>query len=136
MVEEPTGQQLDCPRFISGCRKCGEPYADRMLRDSVETAPAGTSENAANCVSCVVGPAWAKLLGSLTTNTDRSALDDLRFYGESGYGFLNDGGNQPWEVQFGAERGPSRPTRAQRPQFWAVNAHLRQEVGFGGSFTA
>lgn len=63
-------------------------------------------------------------------------LEDLRLYGEIGYGVLNDGGNQPWEFQFGAERAPSRPTGSQGALFWAVNAHLRQEVDFGGSFTA
>lgn len=63
-------------------------------------------------------------------------LEDLRLYGEIGYGFLNDGGNQPWEFQFGAERGPSRPTGSRGAPFWAVNAHLRQEVDFGGSLTA
>lgn len=63
-------------------------------------------------------------------------LEDLRLYGEIGYGFLNDGGNQPWEFQFGAECGPSRPTGSQGAPFWAINAHLRQEVDFGGSFTA
>ena len=31
-------------------------------------------------------------------------LESLRLHGEIGYGFLNDGGNQPWEFQFGAER--------------------------------
>ena len=35
---------------------------------------------------------------------------DLRLYAETGYGFLNDGGNQPWEFQFGAEYRPFVPT--------------------------
>jgi len=62
-------------------------------------------------------------------------LPDLRLYGEIGYGFLNDGGNQPWEFQFGAEYRPSQPTGWRGAPFWALNAHLREEVDFGGSFT-
>lgn len=63
-------------------------------------------------------------------------LPDLRLYGEVGYGFINDGGNEPWEFQFGAENRPSSPTGLRGAPFWALNAHLREEVDFGGSFTA
>lgn len=62
-------------------------------------------------------------------------LPDFRLYTEVGYGLLNDGGNQPWEFQFGAEYRPSQPTGLWGAPFWAVNAHLREEVDFGGSFT-
>lgn len=59
---------------------------------------------------------------------------DVRLYAETGYGFLNDGGNQPWEFQFGAEYRPFLPTGWRGAPFVAANAHLREEVDFGGSF--
>lgn len=59
---------------------------------------------------------------------------DIRLYSEAGYGFLNDGGNQPWEFQFGAEHRPFVPTGRRGAPFVAANAHLREEVDFGGSF--
>jgi len=57
----------------------------------------------------------------------------VRLYGEVGYGFLNDGGNRPWEFQFGAEYQPLPVRETWGVPFAAVNAHLREEVDFGGS---
>jgi len=59
---------------------------------------------------------------------------DLRLYAEGGYGFLVDGGNKQWEVQFGFDYVPSAPTGLRGAPFLAMNVHLRQEVDYGGSF--
>jgi hypothetical protein len=59
--------------------------------------------------------------------------DDLRLYGEVGYGFWVQGGAEPWEFQAGAEWAPSGPTGPLGTPFAAVNAHLREEVDWGGS---
>ena len=39
-------------------------------------------------------------------------------------------------MDLGAECRPSRPTELRGAPFWAVNTHLREEVDFGGSFSA
>ena len=56
-----------------------------------------------------------------------------RVYAEVGFAFKYDGGAQPWEFQFGAEHKPMRPTGIRGAPFVAANAHLREEVDFGGS---
>jgi hypothetical protein len=56
-----------------------------------------------------------------------------RVYGEAGYAFNVDGGSEPWEVQFGAELSPTWGADTTGAPFAAVNAHLRQEVDFGGN---
>jgi hypothetical protein len=61
---------------------------------------------------------------------------DWRLYSEIGYAFYIDGGAKPWEFQFGAEYSPLEQTGLRGAPFLAVNGHLRQEVDFGGSFTA
>jgi len=60
--------------------------------------------------------------------------DDLRLYGEVGYAVREDGGSEPWEFQFGADYSPGYPTGIQGAPFAAINAHLREEVDFGGEF--
>jgi hypothetical protein len=60
--------------------------------------------------------------------------DDVRLYGEMGYAVMFDGGSEPWEFQFGAEFSPARPTGARGSPFAAINAHLREEVDYGGEF--
>lgn len=63
--------------------------------------------------------------------------DDLRLYGEAGWAFYVDGGSKPWEFQFGVDYSPMGHTGQFRgAPFAAVNAHLRQEVDFGGNFVA
>lgn len=62
--------------------------------------------------------------------------DDLRVYGEAGWAFYSDGGSDPWEFQFGAEYSPACRVGPRGSPFVAVNAHLRQEVDFGGNFVA
>jgi len=60
---------------------------------------------------------------------------DLRVYGELGYAFRTDGGAEPWEMQFGWEFAPTRPTCAHGAPVVAMNAYLREEVDWGGDFT-
>lgn len=60
--------------------------------------------------------------------------DNLRLYGELGWAFHYDGGAEPWELQFGADWSPGYPTTIWGAPFAAVNAHLRQEVDWGGNF--
>ncbi len=61
---------------------------------------------------------------------------DLRVYAEVGYAVWVDGGSEPWEFQFGIDYSPFDPTGFHGVPFLAVNAHLREEVDFGGNFTA
>jgi hypothetical protein len=61
--------------------------------------------------------------------------DALRLYGEVGYALSAVGGAEPWELQFGADFSPPHTPDYGSP-FAAVNAHLRQDVGFGGHFVA
>lgn len=62
-------------------------------------------------------------------------IDEVRIYGEAGWSFHNDGGSQPWEFQFGAEYSPLWAWALGGAPFAAVNAHLREEVDFGGELT-
>jgi hypothetical protein len=62
-------------------------------------------------------------------------LPDVRIYGEVGWAFYTWGETQPWEFQFGCEYSPARPSGLQGDPFLAINAHLRQEVDFGGALT-
>ena len=59
----------------------------------------------------------------------------LRLYGEVGYAISAVGGAEPWELQFGADFSPPHTPDCGAP-FAAVNAHLREDVGFGGHFVA
>lgn len=58
-----------------------------------------------------------------------------RIYGEAGWAFYCDVCD-PWEFQFGIENAPVAPTGPRGSPFWALNGHLRQELDFGGFFTA
>ena len=55
--------------------------------------------------------------------------DDTRLYAEAGWAFDKDV-SKPWEFQFGVDYSPLRPGRA---PFAALNAHLREEVSYGGN---
>ncbi|MCA9103155.1 MAG: DUF1207 domain-containing protein [Planctomycetales bacterium] len=59
----------------------------------------------------------------------------LRGYAEAGYAFHSDVGLE-WEFQFGFDYSPAYPTGPRGAPFFAVNAHLREEVDFGGEFVA
>ena len=60
---------------------------------------------------------------------------ELRIYGEVGWAFVSDV-SEPWELQFGIDYSPARCTGFGGAPFAAVNAHLRDEVDFGGNFVA
>jgi hypothetical protein len=62
-------------------------------------------------------------------------IPDVRLYGEVGWAFYDWGDTEPWEFQFGIEFSPARPTGPAGAPFLAINAHLRQEVQFGGGLT-
>lgn len=59
--------------------------------------------------------------------------EDLRLYGEVGWGFYVLDGAQPWEFQFGLDYSPAGPSQRYGAPFFAINAHLREEVSYGGS---
>ena len=58
---------------------------------------------------------------------------ELRLYAEVGLAFHRDV-SRPWEFQFGVDYGPQYPTGSQGAPFLAMNAHLREELDFGGNF--
>jgi hypothetical protein len=64
------------------------------------------------------------------------AVPELRLYAEAGYAFNVDGGAEPWEFQFGTEWSKAGPTGNAGSPFLALNYHAREEVNFGGDFTA
>lgn len=59
--------------------------------------------------------------------------DALRLYAEAGWAFFSDGGSEPWEFQFGIDYSPAHPSGLLGSPFFALNAHLREEVRFGGN---
>ncbi len=61
---------------------------------------------------------------------------NLRLYAEAGWGMVLDGGAEPWEFQFGFEYSPAGPTGILGAPFFAVHGRVREEVDFGGNFTA
>lgn len=58
--------------------------------------------------------------------------DDVRLYGEAGYGFYTDVA-EPWEFQFGADYSPLCAPGARGAPFAAINGYLREEVNFSGN---
>lgn len=61
--------------------------------------------------------------------------EKLRLYGETGWAFYSDV-SMPWEFQFGLDWAPTRPTGFRGEPFFAINAHLREDINFGGNLTA
>lgn len=59
----------------------------------------------------------------------------FRVYGEAGYAFKSEV-SDPWEFQFGAEYAPICPTGFFGAPFLAANLYLREELDYGGTFTA
>jgi hypothetical protein len=59
--------------------------------------------------------------------------EDLRLYAEAAWAFTVDGGARPWEFQFGLDYSPAKPTGKKPVPFFAINAHLREEVDYGGN---
>ena len=58
----------------------------------------------------------------------------VRLYAEAGWAFYSDVGD-PWEFQFGADYAPPTPTGFHGAPFFAINAHLREEVDFAAALT-
>jgi hypothetical protein len=58
--------------------------------------------------------------------------DEWRVYAEIEYAFYVDVGD-PWALQFGLDYAPNCRTGARGAPFAAVNAHLREEVNYGGN---
>ena len=61
--------------------------------------------------------------------------DSLRIYGEVGWAFYSNA-SEPWECQFGVDYAPRMATGRRGAPFFAVNGYLREELDFGGMFTA
>jgi hypothetical protein len=61
--------------------------------------------------------------------------DSLRIYGEVGWAFYSHA-SEPWELQFGIDYAPRRATGLRGAPFFAFNGYLREELDFGGMFTA
>lgn len=57
---------------------------------------------------------------------------EIRIYGEIDYAFAREF-SEPWHFQFGFDWGPVRPTGVRGAPFLAVNAHLREELNWGGN---
>ncbi len=72
-----------------------------------------------------VRDAWVLAAGYFWT-------ERLRLYAETAYAFSVDDGAEPWEFQFGADWAPAEDTGMRGAPFAALNAHLREEVDFGG----
>lgn len=62
-------------------------------------------------------------------------LNAVRLYGEAGWSFNNSGDSEPWEFQFGLEYSPAWRDAPGGMPFAAANAHLREELDFGGYVT-
>jgi hypothetical protein len=60
---------------------------------------------------------------------------DWRIYGEAGWAFYSDVAGE-WEFQFGVDYSPIADWGFRGSPFVAFNAHLREEVGFGGNLVA
>ncbi|MEX2140109.1 MAG: DUF1207 domain-containing protein [Pirellulales bacterium] len=60
---------------------------------------------------------------------------DWRIYGEAGWAFYSDVSGE-WELQFGVDYSPLIDTGFHGSPFAALNAHLREEVEFGGNLVA
>jgi len=52
----------------------------------------------------------------------------------AGWAFTSDI-SKPWEFQFGADYAPLWPTGFHGSPFFAINAHLREEVDFAAAMT-
>jgi hypothetical protein len=60
------------------------------------------------------------------------ATERLRLYGEVGWAMSSEV-SEPWEVLFGIDYAPSRPTGPRGAPFAAIYGHLRQELQFSGN---
>jgi hypothetical protein len=58
--------------------------------------------------------------------------ENVRIYTELGYAFYNDV-SENWELQFGLEYAPARPTGLWGAPFFAIHGHLREELDYSGN---
>lgn len=72
---------------------------------------------------------------AIVVGASKYVAPDLRVYGEMAWAFFTAGGAEPWEFQIGAEWSQPGPTGFGGTPFVATNAHLREEVDFGGDWT-
>ncbi len=63
------------------------------------------------------------------------ATPNLRIYGEAGWAFYTIV-SEPWEFQAGIDYAPQQRTGPWGAPFFALNGHIRQELDYGGNFTA
>ncbi len=64
-----------------------------------------------------------------------SLTPNHRIYGESSIGVAREISG-PLDFKFGIERAPAGVTGPRGEPFWALHGHLREEVDYGGNFTA
>jgi hypothetical protein len=69
---------------------------------------------------------------SLIAGVMHNLSPDAQVYGEIGYAVGVGGGAEPLELQFGVQYLPLADVWRRGAPFAAVNAHLREEVDFGG----
>lgn len=69
---------------------------------------------------------------SLIFGVMRDVTPDVQVYGEVGYAVGVSDGAEPLEVQFGVQYLPIADTGLRGSPFAAINAHLREDVDFGG----
>jgi len=72
---------------------------------------------------------------SLILGASAYVTPSVRVYGETAFAFFTAGGAEPWEFQFGAEWARPGPTGFAGTPFLATNAHLLEELDFGGTWT-
>jgi len=60
-------------------------------------------------------------------------IEQLRVYGEIAYAVGVSDGAEPLECQYGLDWAPARDTGLRGAPFFAANAHLREELDFGGN---
>jgi hypothetical protein len=80
-------------------------------------------------------PLFAQARDALVFGHSIYLTDSLRVYGEVGWAFYSNG-SEPWECQFGIDYAPRTPTGLYGAPFFAVNGYLREELDYGGMFTA
>ncbi len=69
----------------------------------------------------------------LVTGYSYYPIPQARFYAEMGWA-VDCEVSKPWEFQFGIDLGPRNSTGVHGAPFMAMNAHLREELDFGGNF--
>jgi hypothetical protein len=76
-------------------------------------------------------PVFGQARDALVLGYSRYLTDWIRVYAETGWAFYCNA-SEPWEFQFGLDLAPRNPTGLYGAPFFAINAHLRQELDFGG----